>query len=440
MHKMNKPGEWAGRLFAIGLVLALPFDALGFDPANGDWHKDDPNQVRIMTWNIRDAIGVGVSTTPAGPGNFGSAYDYVGRIAHAFDPDIICFQEIDPASDLNATIAIVTQWAEDYFGVGVYNIYVSTSTDSYNRNVTLSKYPFGDINGDGVATRANTGFIFPGSGGLPPGGDAGIRGWTQTEIDLPDDVFLGDILVGNSHLKAGSSDCQDYEDREKAAQNIAYYINEALNKSEATGGDPDNRIIPQPPQALSQFTPVVQVGDHNEIRFSSHSCAGDPVRWLAEWTTTANDGTDRDGSTMHIDDAIQINTTSSRGTFVSSNTKYDYIILQDSIATVVREFIFHSGKTGANLPPDLQGILNGFLASSYASDHLPVFVDLSLPLVQPGDFNRDGAVSLGDLAYFQDCLLGPEAGLAAGCDAEDMDEDGDVDLGDFLLFARAFGL
>jgi hypothetical protein len=426
-------------VLSVGLPGVLAGRAYAFDPANGDWHKDGPTQIRVMTWNIQDAIGIGVDTTPATPTTYGSAYDYVGRICHAFDPDILCMQEIEPSSSYGGTITAVTQWAETYFGPGVFNVYVSADSDGFNRNVILSKFPFVDINGDGVAVHSDIASISPSGSGVPPGGDGGIRGWTEAEIDLPDDVFLGDLYMGSSHLKAGSSDCADYEEREDAAQNIAYYINEALNKSQATGGDPENLILLQPPQPLGTFTPVVQVGDHNEIRNSAHTCAGDPVRWIAEWTTAANDGTDRDGSTMHIDDAIQLFTTSSRSTFVGSDKKFDYVIVQDSIATPVREFIYKSTRSSSNLPPDLQGILNGYLASGFASDHLPVLVDLSLPLLAPGDFNRDGHVNLDDLEFIEDCLQGPNNGLLAGCDDEDLDSDADVDLGDFQIFQEHFG-
>ena len=49
----------------VALVGALALPARAFNPAAGDWHKSDAAHIRVMTFNIEDGIGVGVSTTPA---------------------------------------------------------------------------------------------------------------------------------------------------------------------------------------------------------------------------------------------------------------------------------------------------------------------------------------------------------------------------------------
>jgi hypothetical protein len=62
----------------------------------------------------------------------------------------------------------------------------------------------------------------------------------------------------------------------------------------------------------------------------------------------------------------------------------------------------------------------------------------------PGDFDNDGDVDLGDFLVFVECLAGPEVGTPPGsCTPEhfnmsDMDRDVDVDLDDFAIFQDAF--
>ena len=58
-------------------------------------------------------------------------------------------------------------------------------------------------------------------------------------------MYLGDLLVSSSHLKAGGS-ASDFEQRIVAGQNIAYYINFGLN----SGSDPFGIIAGATPTAL----------------------------------------------------------------------------------------------------------------------------------------------------------------------------------------------
>jgi hypothetical protein len=57
---------------------------------------------------------------------------------------------------------------------------------------------------------------------------------------------------------------------------------------------------------------------------------------------------------------------------------------------------------------------------------------------QLGDCNHDLVVDLLDYDAFATCLLGPQAGLNAGCECVDLEQDGDVDLADFRLFQTLF--
>ncbi len=55
----------------------------------------------------------------------------------------------------------------------------------------------------------------------------------------------------------------------------------------------------------------------------------------------------------------------------------------------------------------------------------------------PGDCTGDYILDLDDYAELANCLAGPNAGaLSAGCECADLDEDSDVDLADFAVFAK----
>ncbi|UCG16455.1 MAG: hypothetical protein JSV19_00140, partial [Phycisphaerales bacterium] len=55
------------------------------------------------------------------------------------------------------------------------------------------------------------------------------------------------------------------------------------------------------------------------------------------------------------------------------------------------------------------------------------------------DFNGDGLVNVDDFVVLEGCLSGPGGGLGTTCLCIDLDEDGDVDMGDFALFAEEYG-
>jgi hypothetical protein len=67
---------------------------------------------------------------------------------------------------------------------------------------------------------------------------------------------------------------------------------------------------------------------------------------------------------------------------------------------------------------------------------------LVIPVVEcgtHGDFDADCEVTMADFAVLADCLTGPEFGLLEpGCDASDLDDDGDCDLQDIAMFQSAF--
>ena len=60
-------------------------------------------------------------------------------------------------------------------------------------------------------------------------------------------------------------------------------------------------------------------------------------------------------------------------------------------------------------------------------------------LYASSDFDQDGDVDLADFAIFAACFNGPNRPPAGpNCDAADFDNDNDVDLADFAIFAACF--
>ena len=64
--------------------------------------------------------------------------------------------------------------------------------------------------------------------------------------------------------------------------------------------------------------------------------------------------------------------------------------------------------------------------------------DVCVPITVKGDCDEDGDVDLQDFLAFQGCYTGPGGSAAPGCECVDFNDDGDVDLADFLEFQSAF--
>lgn len=402
----------------IAALCTLP--ALAWDPPAADWSKSDTTDLRVMTWNIADAIcRTAVKTDQA------NSWNGVARIVAALQPDVLILQEagdnsgngtgtgVDTVAQLAATIELFMHGGVDPVlggAVGSYVqkfvpgydlpfIFVSGTTDSFNRNVILSRYPFASING-GPATLND--FVI-GPDLYAPGGNGGIRGFMVAQIDLPDDIYAGDAVVGNVHMKSGG-DASDINERRTASQNIAYFIDHYFNGAGGGVSDPNNRVfVPNVGNVLDENTPFIWGGDFNQNPGSQAN------RGPVEWTTQAallggTDGTDRDRSDSARDNAAHpiSGETSTQG----SNSKLDYLCWQDSVAQARRTFIFRSLGTGVTLSmlpfPVNTFPTTPFAASSAASDHRPVIIDFVLPLADtnPGCSDADLAEPFGLLNFF----------------------------------------
>lgn len=408
----------------LGLVAAAPFANAQWDPDNGQWGESDPDNLRVMTWNVQDSI---CSSATDKREQFGDWHALVCIVA-SMQPDILILQEtgdnsgngtgsgVDSVNTLTTVIDLflhggndpfeggtVTSYVQKYApGFDMPYVFVSSSNDGFNRNIILSRYPFADLNGDNKSKLSDIPFVAPDE--WTQGGNGGIRGYQFAEIDLPDNIYPGDLVVGNAHLKAGGGS-SDHNDRVRAAKNVGYYIYHLFGGAGTGTPDPHDKIADNPDATniLDANTPVIWGGDWNEDEQRNGGTLG-PADWFARGGSLGgSDGTDRDTTDSRYDDARDY-FSGSRTT--QSSSKLDYIAAWDSIATPAREFVFLSSTIpSGKFPPELLNFPtpqnpNPLLASNTASDHRPVIVDFILPtdnesppgpfdLVSPADGSTD---------------------------------------------------
>jgi hypothetical protein len=434
-----------------GVALALGHAGFAqFNPVQGDWGKDELTDLRVMTWNVLDGVR---STISKGEGG---QWDAIARIIAVVKPDVLVMQECGDSEALSTLVTtcelLIHGGADPFLGgtVGSYvqeyaptfdlpYTYVNSETDGFNRNLIMSRYPFIDLNGDGKSTYPDIAFVTS-TGTYAAGGDGGIRGYGFAEIDLPDDIYEGDLVQGFAHLKAGGT-ASDLLQRLNASKNVAYYIDHFYNGGGMGTVDPFGKIsdFPEATSILDEHTVIVLGGDWNEDE-STNGRKG-PAEWLtlAEFAA-GTDGTDYDRTDSTYDTATDALDGSTKTW--GSSSKLDYIAWQDSKATPRHQVVFDSLPMNTSSRPDeFLGVTRYRDLSGDASDHLPVFVDLMLALVPPppecdGDTNSDGVVDLTDLS---NVLFNFGASVPPGTGADVAGNDGVVDLNDLSTVLFNFG-
>ena len=409
---------------ALSAALFAATSHAQWDPDNAQWGKTEATDIRVMTWNVGDGI-----CRTANKDLAAGSWAALTRIVAAMEPDVLIIQEagdnsgnntgsgVDSVSALTTTLDLFFSGGPDPFEGGTVTdyvklyrpgyelpyIFVSPSTDNFNRNIILSRWPFLDLNGDSKAT-VNDFSVGPNATPIS-GGSGGIRGYMFAEIDLPNDTYVGDLVIGNGHLKAGGSS-GDFAQRLDASENTWYYVRYFYNGNGTATPDPENAIssFPNPTNVLDPNTPVIMGGDLNEDE-ESNGRRG-PALWFSQGPTGGDSttGTDADGTDGIYDQSSEF---FSGDLDTQGSSKLDYLVWQDSIAQRRRSFIFQSAETPfASMPPEIADFgfppaNNGTFTSTFASDHFPVIADFIVPLGSaptPGDFSllspTDGATKI----------------------------------------------
>ncbi len=378
-----------------------------WNPNAGQWGKSVATDLRIMTYNVHDDI---CSTNNKVEGT--NDWCALARTIAALKPDVLIMQEcgdnsgqgtgstIDTVAQLTSAVSMflhggtdsfhentaITSWVQKY--APVYDlpyVFVSSANDGFNRNVILSRYPFADLNGDGVSTYSDftiTADLYA------PGGNGGIRGMAHAEIDLPDATYAGDMVMACLHLKSGGAS-GDLAQRLTAAQNIAYYMDYLYNGAGGSVPDPRNHVVmsPRPTSVLGPNSAYFLGGDLNESFAAEHRRG--PAEWITRGPTDGGtDGCDKDRSDATFDDARDLFTnspTTQQSSPSSTQYKDDYLLWQDSVAGVRRIFVFYTPSIPAGgMPPELTGFTGGGVgATTTAGDHRPVVADFIMPLAAP---------------------------------------------------------
>ncbi len=442
---------------AATMFSATPF-AAAFDPAAGDWTKESASQVRVVTWNIRNSIAQNEATT-----NLFNKWNAAVRVVAALEADVLLLQEVGDGSSVSSYQALFDRFinggidpntgqpVEVYLKLFKpdldYFVYVPNISDGFNRNVILSRFPFTDLNND-VQQSAFTDNIVLFSDkyaqGISAPSDAQIRGIQFAEIDLPDAIFSGDLVVGNMHLKAFSG-CPEADAREAGAQNAAYWIDHFYNGAGTGSPDPNNKIPFDGANTtiLGDDTPVIWGGDINQEFFEVEFCnTQSPAQWMVRAQQFGGtDGTDRDRSDAAFDsaaDPFNPANNDSRG-----SRDIDFLFWQDSIASAANQVILDTAwinNAGAPFPFPIDGFVSPISVTGFVSDHRPVIVDFDLPLVPPppacdGDVNGDGNTTPLDISIVLSNFGATGVTLADG----DVTGDGQVTPLDISLVLSDFG-
>lgn len=402
---------------SLGLTTLLTLGAATvsaqWNPVGAQWGKTEPTDLRVMTWNVEDGICRTANKTSAT-----GSWAALARIVAAMRPDVLIIQEagdnsgngtgsgVDSVANLTTVCELFIHGGADPFLGGSVTeyiqlyapsydlpfIFVSTNDDGFNRNVILSRHPYLDLNGDNRSTNSN--FTVGSNASFIDGGTGGIRGYQFAEIDLPNEMYIGNLVIGNGHLKSGGT-TDDRNQRLDAAQNIWYYVRYFYNGNGSATVDPENAVtdIPAATSVLDPFTPVIMGGDLNEDEETNGRDG--PTFWMSRGPSQGDSttGVDSDGSDGIYDQSTEF---FSNDPDTQGSSKLDYLVWQDSIAERRRSFIFQSASVPfASMPPEIANFgfppaQNGTVTSTFASDHFPVIADYILPLGSaptPGSFD-----------------------------------------------------
>tara|TARA_B100001758_G_scaffold143649_1_gene123743 strand:- start:408 stop:2408 length:2001 start_codon:yes stop_codon:yes gene_type:complete len=304
-----------------------------------DFSKNDPNDLRLMTYNV---LSNGLKSN--------SRIDEHRRIFASVNADIITYQECG-----NTTYNDVLNFLNTS---SVYYPYIYSN--SISGNLTISKYP--SIQSWQVANKI----------------DAEL-------IDLPDSIYSTDILILNGHPPC----CSNNQGRQENFDALIQFIHDA----KTIGGIID----------LPFNTPISFSGDMNLVGYSEqyytivNGSISDTVMFgnggFPDW-----DNTPFTDQICYFNDKKIAYTwdkwSPTAGDFPPG--RLDFVFFTNSVMSVNKSFIISTEHMNSSLLTQN----NLFLNDSDASDHLPVIVDFILPMLtgctDTGACNYDSLATIND--------------------------------------------
>jgi endonuclease/exonuclease/phosphatase family metal-dependent hydrolase len=323
---------WQRVRFLLALSFLCCWQALyAWNPAAGDFSKEHPTDIRVMAYNTARNF-IADSTKDA----------LFQRILQAANPDIISFEEI---VDTITTSQLVTRLNTILPTSSTWTVHLGNS-DGFIRTVLATRYPQSMQITDTTPTSE-------------------VRGVNAALVDLPDDVYAGDLYPMCVHLKAfaGGTNTQR---RQKACDALAKWFGDIRT----SGGAID----------LPTSTPALVMGDFNFV---------DPDPQQPEVTLRTGDIVDNAtygpdiapdwDATDLLDVTPSDPFTGDTDTYPSGTTnptsRIDRIYITDSVLGVVHAFVLNT-KTMTASQLAAAGLQSG--DTDNASDHLPIVADFAL--------------------------------------------------------------
>ena len=322
------------------LVFVTPVTVWAFNPLAGDYTRDDPKDVRIMTYNHnRNFI-----SDPATDAEF-------NRILVAIDPDVAVMQEF-PSSISQADVMNRFDSILPLAGGASWQVHFGLLGGI--RTVIISRHPL-------LMTRIDT----------IPASDT--RGVTIALVDLPDADYPFDVYLMGVHLKCcGNPGGSEDQQRQNSADAMANWLGDARGVVRPSG---DNVVLPV-------NTPVLMLGDFNMV--------GGPQPEMTLLTGNIQDeatyGPDVKGDWDNTDvtnlmqaDPFTGDTFTWQGNGSFPPSALDRIIYTDSAATIANSFILNT-DTMTTSALAAAGLQAGDTLPQNSSDHLPSVVDLRIAM------------------------------------------------------------
>ncbi len=381
---------WTVCLGVLGAVASLTW---GFDPLNGDYTRDEPLDIRIVTYNHAGNFISDPSRNAA-----------FHRILTALDPDIICFQEFSASVEageivnrLNSLLPVPGGSWRVHFGLL-----------GGTRTVLASRYAL-------LMTRTDT---------IP---ESSTRGVTMALVNLPTANYPVKIYIMGVHLKCcGDPGGPEDESRQRSADAIANWLGDARGAVRPSG---DNIVLPA-------NTPIINLGDFNLVgnpQPENTLLTGDIQDEATFGPDVKGDWDGSDMTDLKPTDPFTGYDFTWQGNHAYPPSRLDRFIYTDSVAYVANSFVLNS----ATMTPAARaalGLLAGDTLPQNSSDHLPIAMDLRLVVtLGDGDFDADGDVDLADFAAFQACFGRAFAPECLPADLIGLDRQ--IDLADYVEFA-----